>query len=1235
MTTRSLTPALEETLAVFETADRGTPLTTGEVAGELDVGRRSTYDRLERLAEAGRVETKQVGARGRVWWQTLGPGANETAGPQVNYVDLIGEVPGMVYQYWDEPDGSLEYVSDACTDVLGYDETALRQGPDDWRETVVHPDDVEQVRSDVAAGLDETGDFTVRYRVRDPDGETRWVWEHGHGVDDTGLVEGVVTEITEQRRTETALRESERMFRSLVDSVDEYAIFMLDVDGRVQTWNAGARSIKGYEAEDVVGEHFETFYTEGDRADDVPGQNLAAAARHGSIEDEGWRVRQDGTRFWANVTISAVEDDDGTLVGYAKVTRDMTDRRDRERRVQRERDYFDRVLENSPSGIAVFDPSGTADRFNQRFAELVGLDDGDGDGDGYELGDQTIRDENGDPVPYDERPAQRTLATGEGTNDQRFTIDTETDGTRWVSIDTEPLLVDGESWVVVTLTDVTQLERQARELLRRQSELEAELADVFARVDDAFYALDDDRRFTYVNERAAELFERTSSDLLGSHVRELFPGSGRDVEVYDRHERAMETQERWTHEEYVPSLDRWLQFRIYPSEGGLSVYFSDVTERKRREQELEEYERIIETVGDGVYVVDSEGTFTFANEAYAEMMSRSRDALVGQHVSAVVDEDVVETGSNAQRALQAGDDATVTVEANLRGDDGDPLYAEATFALLPGDEDGKRVGVVRDVTDRVERERELERYETILETVDDGVYVLDEEDRFALVNDAYVELTGFGREELLGAHCSLVHDEDIARTVEALSGSLLDGDDEHALVESGLCRADGGEVPTESKLTALDGVEVDVRGTVGVVRDVTERTRREGELERQRERLAALNDLNAVVRGITEDVIEQSTREEIEQSVCDGLAETDSYRFAWIGDVDSHSQELRLKAEAGVENYLGGVTISVDPEDEHSVGPTGRAVLDHEMQVTQDARTDASYEAWHEQTLTYDYRASAAIPILHEESLYGVLNVYADRVDAFVGDEGEMLGYLGEVVGHAIAAVERKRALMSDEVVELEFQMLGVFEELGVESGGDGEIRIDRTVPVDDESYVVYGTVSEDMVDALEGITEALPHWYDLTLVGESARGIRFEVKFDDPPVLSAVTAHGGHVEEAIVRDDDYYMTIHLPPSASARTVIERVQQAYPAAQLLSRRQISNETHSLERLTQALSEELTDRQRLALETAFFSGYFEWPRRRSGEEVADSLGITSPTFHQHLRKAHQRFFEAVFVGDSTA
>jgi PAS domain S-box-containing protein len=137
-------------------------------------------------------------------------------------------------------------------------------------------------------------------------------------------------DLTDRKIAERTLRESEERFRLLIQGVQEYAIFQLDPMGNVVSWNAGAERLKGYISEEIIGKHFSVFYPPDDLLNNKPQHILSEAARHGQIEDEGWRIRKDGSRFWANVVVTALRDPKGDLFGFAKLTRDMTERREKE-----------------------------------------------------------------------------------------------------------------------------------------------------------------------------------------------------------------------------------------------------------------------------------------------------------------------------------------------------------------------------------------------------------------------------------------------------------------------------------------------------------------------------------------------------------------------------------------------------------------------------------------------------------------------------------------------------------------------------------------------------------------------------------------------------------------------------------------------------------------------------------------------------------------------------------------
>ena len=179
----------------------------------------------------------------------------------------------------------------------------------------------------------------------------------------------ITRDLSERREAEQALRRSEERFRLLVQGVTDYAIYMLDPEGRVSSWNAGAERFKGYRADEIIGEHFSRFYPEEDRAAGVPQRALATSAGEGRFEAEGWRIRKDGTRFWASVVIDPIRDESGALIGFTKITRDLTERREAQQALDKAQEQVFHTQKLDAIGKLT---GGVAHDFNNILAAIIG-----------------------------------------------------------------------------------------------------------------------------------------------------------------------------------------------------------------------------------------------------------------------------------------------------------------------------------------------------------------------------------------------------------------------------------------------------------------------------------------------------------------------------------------------------------------------------------------------------------------------------------------------------------------------------------------------------------------------------------------------------------------------------------------------------------------------------------------------------------------------------------------------
>lgn len=503
---------------------------------------------------------------------------------------------------------------------------------------------------------------------------------------------------------------------------------------------------------------------------------------------------------------------------------------------------------------------------------------------------------------------------------------------------------------------------------------------------------------------------------------------------------------------------------------------------------------------------------------------------------------------------------------------------------VDGDEIGSSVAAtVRDSADAVV-------------SVDDGTVVF--------ANDAVEDVFGYEASALVGEPLSAFVDEE-------LDGSPTDGQTDL----TGLHR-DGREISLS--VTFHEHEVGDKQLQTGIVRDAGAATPSESRTDHAAR-------ANEALRGVNEALVDASTRDELEADVCARLADDGPYEFAWVGAYDAGSEQVTPRASAdGGEAYLEAVDDASGGD-----GLPHRAAATGETQCCQDIETDG-VTPWREAALENDFRSAVSVPLEHEEAEYGVLTVYAGDPNAFSARERDSLADLGPTIADGITNVERKRTLLADTLTELEFEVSSA-DPLFFDGCGEGDWRLElrELVPSAGESLLAYLEVVGGDPEAVVAQAREADGVAEARVVSAHKDAGLVEVGTTGPTVIRQVTEAGANVHAASVDEGVGRFTTEVATESDVRTLVDAITDVAPDASLVAKREVERATETAPEFRQDLAEELTDRQQTVLQAAYQGGYFNWPRDSSGEDLADSLGIASSTFSQHLRAAERKLLSTFF------
>jgi len=375
------------------------------------------------------------------------------------------------------------------------------------------------------------------------------------------------------------------------------------------------------------------------------------------------------------------------------------------------------------------------------------------------------------------------------------------------------------------------------------------------------------------------------------------------------------------------------------------------------------------------------------------------------------------------------------------------------------------------------------------------------------------------------------------------------------------------------------------------------------------------------VQAVTDVLADAATREDVETAVCTALADSDAYEAAWVA---------RPTAESVAVAASGGHPLEFDGS-----GPAPVAdVLETESpRVAEDVRAAPAFEALHGHADAAGYRAAAVVPLSDGDAQRGVLGVGA-AADALGERERALLADLGRHVGQAIALAEQRRLLLADTVVEVAFEAgeSSLFARAAAEHGCS--FAFEGVVPGEDRSLVFFVTLDGATPDAVlswAGEREAV---VDSRLVRDHGDDALLEVVLSGGDLATELAAHGATVRDLAADASGERVVAEVSPEADVRALADDLAADFPNLALASKRERERSDQSSTAFRASLHESLTDKQAAVLRAAFHAGYFEWPRGSTAEELADAIGVTSPTLHNHLRRAQQKLLSE-FVDDDAA
>ncbi|MFB6124463.1 MAG: bacterio-opsin activator domain-containing protein [Halanaeroarchaeum sp.] len=543
----------------------------------------------------------------------------------------------------------------------------------------------------------------------------------------------------------------------------------------------------------------------------------------------------------------------------------------------------------------------------------------------------------------------------------------------------------------------------------------------------------------------------------------------------------------------------------------------------------------------------------------------------------------------------------------------DPIFEEH----VPGELGDSLAAMNEDLQSYIrDLQTTTEKLDAIIQASPAAIVITDTRGNVRRWNPAASRMFGWDESEVIGEPNPIIPDgareEYLDQRSRVVAGESLSG------VERQRVRKDGTTVDVSIAAAAVTGPEGDIDGVMTVIEDISDRKERERTLRHQRDELELLGRVTDLVLEITQELVDTSSRDRIDDLVTSHLADADRYAYAWIGEARRNGGDVAFSTGTAA----GGESMDDLPataETEGGVQAARTAVETGTIQVR-----DVPIEG-HEEVAEV-----AAVPLSYRNTVYGVLVVQTVPPYAYRDQELDGMTTLGKTIGFARNAITNKKLLFADSVVDLGFDVAGTSLP-AVQTTADldcGATLDGFVVSAAEETMSLYlqivGTTAESFVDRVE----AEPDVQSASIVADEEGHRRVELTVSANSPLASLTHHEVTLHGIDVESGAGEYRFEAPLTVDVGDVVDELRSWYPGIELRSKREREKPVTTAADLATEMEATLTDRQYEIFKTAYLGGYFEWPRDSTIEDLAENVGIAGSTFHHHLRHAQRKLATAL-------